>query len=109
MFPCLHDNKAFQRVETLFVQGRNLYLAGVLLVKQNLFTFCQLIVGLQSTDFYLGRIKFLHVERPINSNISLMKYDPHHRPGQQSNPIGQNLINLNISLMKYDLNDCPGN
>ena len=51
--------KAFRHVETLFVQGRNLYLAGLILVLQGLFTFRQPIAGLQGTDFYLGRIKFL--------------------------------------------------
>ena len=56
--------KAFRHVETLFVQGRNLYLADLLLVIQGLFTFRQPIAGLQGTDFYLGRINFLHVERP---------------------------------------------
>ena len=60
-------NKTFRHVDTLFVQGRNLYLAGLLLVIQGLFTFRQPIAGLQGTDFYLGRIKFLHVERPYSS------------------------------------------
>ena len=56
--------KPFRHVETLFVQDRNLNLAGLQLVIQGLFTFRQTIAGLQDTDFYLGRIKFLHVERP---------------------------------------------
>ena len=55
--------EAFRHVETLFVQGRNLYLAGLLLDIQGLFTFRQPIVSLQGTDLYLERIKFLHVER----------------------------------------------
>ena len=61
------QNKAFRRVETLFVQGRNLYLAGLLLVVQGLFTFRQPIADLQGTSFYLGRINFLHVKRPYNT------------------------------------------
>ena len=58
--------KAFRHVETLFVQGRNLNLA--LLVIKRLFTFRQPIpiAGLQGTDFYLGRIKFIHIERPYS-------------------------------------------
>ena len=46
--------KAFRRVETLFIQGRNLYLAGLLLVKQGLFTFHQPMAGLQDVGLYLG-------------------------------------------------------
>ena len=45
--------KAFRHVEPLFVQGRNLYPAGLLLVLQGLLTFRQPIAGLQGTDFYL--------------------------------------------------------
>ena len=44
------SNKVFRHVETSFVQGRNLYLVGLLLVIQGLFTFRQPIAGLQSTD-----------------------------------------------------------
>ena len=47
------SNKAFWHVETLFVQG-NLYLAGLLLVIQGLFTFRQPIASLLGTDFYLN-------------------------------------------------------
>ena len=46
-----------------------MYLAGLLLVIQGLFTFRQPIAGLQGTDFYLGRIKFLHVVSLIDSVI----------------------------------------
>ena len=35
------------------------------MVIQGLFTFHQPLSGMQSTDLYLGRIKFLHVERPL--------------------------------------------
>ena len=59
-------NKGFRHVETLFFQGRNLYLAGLLLVMQGLFTFRQPIAGLQVTSFYLGGTKCLHVERPYS-------------------------------------------
>ena len=45
--------KSFRHVETLFVLGRNLYLAGLLLVIQGLFTFSQSITSLQGTDFNL--------------------------------------------------------
>ena len=48
--------KAFRHVETLFVQGRNLYLSSLLLDAQGLFTFRQPIARLQGTDFYLGLI-----------------------------------------------------
>ena len=65
------EYKAFRHVETLFVQGRNLYLAGLLLVIQGLFTFCQPIAGLQCTDLYLEPVKFLHVERPYEIEDSL--------------------------------------
>ena len=41
-----YPNKAFRHVQTLFVHGRNLYLAGLLLVIQRLFTFRQPIAGL---------------------------------------------------------------
>ena len=58
-------------MQTLLVQGRNLYLAGLLLALQGLFTFRQPIAGLQETDFYLGRIKFLHVEKPYRLITSL--------------------------------------
>jgi len=58
--------KAFRHIETLFVQGRNLHLAGLLLVIQGLFTFRQPIAGLQGTDFYPGQIKFPHVETPYS-------------------------------------------
>ena len=46
--------KAFRHVETLFIKGRNLHLAGLLLVILGLFTFRQPIAGLQGTGFYLG-------------------------------------------------------
>ena len=59
--------KAFRHVETLFFQGRNLYLAGMLLVVQVLFTFRQPIAGLQGRGFYLGWIKFVHVKRHYSS------------------------------------------
>ena len=59
-------DKVFRHVETLFVQGRNLYLAGLLLIVQGLFTSRQPIAGLQGTGFYLGRIKFPDVERPYS-------------------------------------------
>ena len=60
-------NKVFRHVEILFIQGIHLYLAGLLLVMQGLFTFRQPIASLQGTDFYLGRIMFLHVERPYTT------------------------------------------
>jgi len=45
-FVCVYlsdrSNKAFRHVETSFVHGRNLYLAGLLLVIQGLFTFRQI-------------------------------------------------------------------
>ena len=68
-------NKAFRHVETLFVQGRNLYLAGLLLVTQDLFTFRQPIADLQGSDIYLGRIKFLHVERPYLTVLKVLQSD----------------------------------
>ena len=48
--------KAFRHVETSFVQGRNLYLAGLLLVIQDIFTLRQPIAGLLGTGFFLERI-----------------------------------------------------
>ena len=79
-------NKAFRHVETLFIQGRNLYFVGLLLVIHGLFTFRQLIAGLQGTSFYLGQIKFLHVERPYwldSSNLSIKKVVGDQRQGGQ--------------------------
>ena len=70
-------NKAFRPLSTLFVQGENLYPASLLLVIQGLFTFRQPITGMQGTDFYLGRIKFLHVERPSREKRSHIFQ--HHR------------------------------
>ena len=67
----LQQNKVFRHVETLFVQGRNLYPAGLLLVIKGLFTFRQPVAGLQSTDLYLGRIKLLHVERPYTYKLNI--------------------------------------
>ena len=61
--------KAFRHVETLFVQGRNLYLAGLLLVVHGLSTFRQTIAGLQGPEFYLGRIKFIQVEWPYETTL----------------------------------------
>ena len=49
------------------------YQAGLLLVMQGLFIFCQPIAGLLGTGFYLGRIEFLHVERPYKSKGSMEK------------------------------------
>ena len=60
--------KAFRHVETLLIQSRNLYLAGLPLVIQALFTLRQPVAGLQGTGFYLGRIEFLHVERPYRKS-----------------------------------------
>ena len=46
---------------------------------QGLFTFRQSIAGLQGTDLYLGRIKFLHVERPTQRyNVIDMKTQDHN-------------------------------
>ena len=47
----LYQYKVFRHVETSFVQGRNLYLAGLLLVIQGLFTFRKPIPGLLGTRF----------------------------------------------------------
>ena len=62
----LQRYKAFRHVETLIVKGRNLYLAGLLLVGGKWINpvYVLPIAGLQGTDLYLERIKFVHVERP---------------------------------------------
>ena len=102
--------KAFRRVETLFVHGRNLYLAGLLLDIQGLFTFRQPIASLQGTGFYLGWIKFVHVERPYCSSATMAILWPRIFPPdrkiaplllserQQSPPIGDFIEGL---LLKY--------
>ena len=56
--------KAFRHVETLFAQYRNLVPSRPGIGWRGLFTFRQLIGGLQGTGLHLGRIKFLHVEMP---------------------------------------------
>jgi len=46
------------------------------LVIQGLFTFRQSIAGLKGTDFYLGQIKFLRVERPYTIVFTCLHH--HH-------------------------------
>ena len=58
-----HNNMTLRYVETLSVQG-NLYLASLLLVLQDLFTFHQPIASVQDTGFYFGLI--------INNNYHLV-------------------------------------
>ena len=59
-------HKAFWRVETLFIQGRNLVPSRPAIGWWGLFTFRQPIAGLLGIvqGFYLIRIKFLHVKMP---------------------------------------------
>ena len=65
--------RAFEVIEvTDGTKGRNMYLAGLLLFIQGLFTFRQPIAGLQGSDFYLGRIKFLRVQRPYTKNNTIL-------------------------------------
>ena len=74
----LSNYKAFRHIETLFVQGINLYLTGLLLVTQVLFTFRQPIAGLQGTDFSLRLTNSLHFERlytPDRGRSSEMEHD----------------------------------